>query len=968
MAAGVVQGRGILVERLKNQLGTLVSSVEIGIRNNLSSSNVVAETTLAGLLNRIYGWELVNANAIKQNYPGIDLIDIGRNIAVQVTSTRTVEKVRHTLTEVGKQDAVYARLIVLVITNEAPTPGMKNCTVPEYSGSMEIWNIPDLLRAAMGLDADALSVIIEYMEKELGSVVAKVENLPYLELPFSSALQATGFVGREEELALIRDRFHDGDRLVVLTGLGGMGKTELAVRYGREHPGTVYFARFDTSFTRTLANMAQGIRPKLTDDELRLEEGILCKKVLTLLEKSGTQDLLIIDNADSETGTLVDLEKDSGYKKFCDLPLGLLLTTRSDYPRAIQVKPMPEEPLFQIFRNHGAELTETEMRDLIRAVNGHTLTVDLIARTLNGKGWRKVTAEMMLTALRKNDLRGQKYRKVATDYNQSTEHAQIYEHLSVVFDVSGISDVGKNVMRCATLLPEGGMGGELFGTSLREEEQDALELLLERGWLEIRNALLSIHPVIRLVCLTELEPTQTDCEAFLEKLWTQYDQTEYRLAHYSQMAELFALAFDRLGRSNATWLNRSGIIWNTLGQYQAIHDLYLPRLSELEQTLSPDSAELATAYNYYGISLEELGDYFSALTYSEKALAIRQKVLPENDPDTARSYHNVGVVLNFLGNHHKALEYKLSALEILECALDPKHPDLATSYDSVGFAYGALYDHRKALAYHQKALSIREEVLTPGHPDIATSFENYGFTCGELGDHQKALEYLLKALTIRERALPSDHPNLARSYNNIGHIYTSLGNDKKALEYEEKALMIRKRALPPNHPDLARSYNNVGAFHYDLGDHQKALEYQLNSLSIWERTLPPEHLDLGTVYNNVGNTYSASSNHQKALEYKQKALAILEKALPPGHSDLALTYSNTAWTYRKLGDFRKAAEYMRKAANSISRSSLPKKHPDRLEYTKLAEQFEVEARMQQGIEEMKKTPGWGQLPPPFIRK
>lgn len=268
MAAGILEGREILISRLQKQLGTLVSSVEIAGQNNLSSTHVVAETTLAGLLNRVYGWELINANAIKQNCPGIDLVDADRNIAIQVTATRTAAKVRHTLEEVAKSGILYKKLVILTITNSHPTPAMLACTVPGYSGPVEIWNIPDVFRDAKELDSIKLDDLTKYMEAELGPIRERVKELPHLELPPSSALQATGFVGREPELTEIQSRFAQGDRLVILTGLGGMGKTELAVRYGREHPGLVYFVRFDTSFTRTLANMVHGIRPKRTKEIL----------------------------------------------------------------------------------------------------------------------------------------------------------------------------------------------------------------------------------------------------------------------------------------------------------------------------------------------------------------------------------------------------------------------------------------------------------------------------------------------------------------------------------------------------------------------------------------------------------------------------------------------------------------------------------------------------------------------------
>ena len=844
MAPQILEGREVLVSRLKTQLGTLVHSAEIAAQNNLSSSHVVAETTMLGLLNRIYGWELVNANAIRKNFPGIDLIDEKRNLAIQVTATRTAKKVRHTLEEVGKSGVRYDELIVLVLTNMKPTDDMCSCTVPTYSGPMKIWNIPDVFGDAMGLDPFKLDELVRFMEAEVGAIRERVKELPHLDLPPATALPATGFVGREEELAEIRSRFARGDRMVVLTGLGGMGKTELAVRFGQDYPGLVYFVRFDTNFTRTLAHMVHGIRPKLVEAELRLEESILIRKVQLLLERSSPDDLLIIDNADSDTGALADLLNDPGYKLIQDLPLRLLITTRSDAPRSIPVAPMPEGPLCRIFQNHGAELTLPEMQALIRAVNGHTLTIDLMARTLNGRGWRKVTAEMMLSALRDNTLAHRKYRKIATDYNQSTDQAQIYEHLSAVFDISGMPEVSRQVMRCAALLPESGMEGECFGMSLPEPEQDALDDLLERGWLEMKHGLLTIHPIIRLVCHTELKPTGPDCEAFLVCLWTRYDPTQYCPDQYSQMAELFTLAHDRLGESHCRWLNYSGILLNAVLQHQRLHDLYHPRLSALEEALPSNSTDLATAYNYFGIALNKLGRYSDALAYGQKALTIQQTELPEDHVELAYSYNNVGNAHGSLGNYQKALEYQRKAHEILKKVLFPEHTDLATSYNNVGGTYGDLGDHRMALEYKQKALAIREKALPPEHPDLASSYNNVGYTYGELGDHRKALEYQQKALAIREKALPPDHPDLAQSYNNVGYTYGDLGDHRKALEFSLKALAIREKALPQEHPDLARSCNNIAWTYHDLGDFQSAARFMSRAADIISRSsLPKAHPD-----------------------------------------------------------------------------------------------------------------------------
>lgn len=60
---------------------------------HLLNVNTVMETFCMHLLNMMYGWNLKNANAIKMNFPGIDLIDEENKIVVQVSSEYTSSKI-----------------------------------------------------------------------------------------------------------------------------------------------------------------------------------------------------------------------------------------------------------------------------------------------------------------------------------------------------------------------------------------------------------------------------------------------------------------------------------------------------------------------------------------------------------------------------------------------------------------------------------------------------------------------------------------------------------------------------------------------------------------------------------------------------------------------------------------------------------------------------------------------------------
>ena len=410
-------------------------------------------------------------------------------------------------------------------------------------------------------------------------------------------------------------------------------------------------------------------------------------------------------------------------------------------------------------------MDDEEKRSLIEAVKGHTLTIDLIARTL-ADNWEPVTTEEMLDAIEKSTLAEEDFPAVGADYNQDMEQMHIYQRLRSVFRVATIPETEKNILRCSTLLPESGLDVRYFRTALTDEMCKTFPSLGKRGWLSAENGLLTIHPVIRLVCRTELTPTDENCGDFLNRLWEQFDEKKYDHVKYAQLAEVFALAADHLEDWEAKWINRSGRLLGELAQYDTARDLYEKHLSALEERLK-DTEQLTTVYNNLGLSYGKLGD------------------------------------------HRMALEFLLKALEFLEKILPPEHPSLAASYNNVGTTYGDLDDHSKALEYCLKALEIWENVLPPDHPDLATSYNNVGSTYGDLGDHSKALEFKLKALEIQEKVLPPEHPHLAASYNNVGMTFAYMEDFSKAVGYLEKALEIFEKVLSPEHPDIEETKQNL---------------------------------------------------------------------------------------------------------------------------------------------------------------
>ena len=824
------------MERITDALSILTTNVKLHNSRGRTDINKEAEDFYCGLLNIVLGKNLENLNLLEMDFPAIDLADKEGRLCVQVSSTEERNKVDRTLEKffAKELDKQFDRLIVLVIGKKPRyQSGFTTQRGFDFDHERDVWDLPKLLLEIEKLDEEKRSDVDQYLSARVNTGVGKKQ---YPDLPLRTALEGDAFVGRGAELAEIDRRFQT-EQLLFLTGLGGMGKTELAVRYARDYVQAkgyqVYQVLFSDTLTQTLLN---NVAPNVPDlDTRNMSEKEILRRTVDALNRSGPKALLILDNADQ--ANLTALRRDLSVLK-----LKVLVTTRQDVEHSVDVAQLHQEELHRLFAQHEAKVTPEEMDALIEAVDGHTLTVDLMARALR-PGFRAATAEKLLKNLSDSSVK-----KVPSAYPGRAEQARINEHLRAVFRVLELSDEEKVLLHFATLLPESGMDGELFLQPFEEDLGDALNDLIQGGWLLWKDDLLRIHPVIRLVCIEELSPTVENCRDFLRWFRGQHDQTTYDTAKFSHIAALYETASEVLQEKNGLWANEAGYLWLVLMESRR------------------------------------------ALTCNHRAVALLEQNAP-NSQGLAAAYSNLGSTYGHLGDQVKALEYKLKALAIREQILPPTHPSLATSYNNVGTTYGDLGDHKKALEFKLKALSIWEQVLPPTHPDLARSYNNVGGTYGDLGDHAKALEFKLKALAIREQVLPPTHPDLAQSYNNVGSTYGHLGDQEKALEYLLKALSIREQVLPPTHPDLAASYNNVGSTYGDLGDHKKALEYKLKALGIQEQSLPPDHPYNVFCRSNIAVTYARMEDFIRADEYMRRALDSAERSMR-GHPKLEM--------YRKM--------------------------------------------------------------------
>ena len=97
-----MEQRKIAFDNISRFLAITRYDIEQHQHINDQSLNIHGENWFRDIFNFIYDLKLINANSLSSNYPAIDLVDNTNNIVYQITTTKTKDKVEHTLTKIAE--------------------------------------------------------------------------------------------------------------------------------------------------------------------------------------------------------------------------------------------------------------------------------------------------------------------------------------------------------------------------------------------------------------------------------------------------------------------------------------------------------------------------------------------------------------------------------------------------------------------------------------------------------------------------------------------------------------------------------------------------------------------------------------------------------------------------------------------------------------------------------------------------
>ncbi|WAO94547.1 AAA domain-containing protein [Fusarium falciforme] len=746
-----------------------------------------------------------------------------------------------------------------------------------------------------------------------------------------------------------------GSHSAALWGLGGSGKTQIALDYAyrrcdADDECCVFWVHADNEAT-FLADY-KTIGKKLGVDE-RLEGSDLLDVVRSGIE-ARSKWVMIVDNADDlRLFGVGQQEKGEGTKENENLrkyvprtSQGTVLWTSRDAhitgtlvgaPRSIEVRAMAMDEATTLLaraRDDPSTSKEARVDTLLEELQCLPLAISQAGAYMRRMS---MTTEQYLGRLRQGQSRWEVLKMSDADRHRrpevpnsvletwriSTERIRVesemsYGILHVIAYVDSQDIPHELVMAVANRYSVSDKGPTRQATEL--EVLKAITRLKEFSFLSQRQTedggrSYEMHKLVQeavrygLVVRDSMETTMGKAP-WVESKPSEPENDE---AYYSGMA--LQVVDDLFPPSEPT-------SWGRCEQY-VTHAIRVGEWAEVSGTEIETAALLQRVSRF----LYDGGRWREKEPVDKRALDLRREALGEKHLDTIGSMANLGATYHAQGLYDEAEKLKDEALKLRRVMFGEKHPDTISSMANLAATYHAQGRHGEDEEIAVKVLDLRREVLGEKHPDTISSMADLAATYHAQGRYDEAEEIAVKVLGLRREVIGEKHPDTIGSMANLGATYHAQGRQGEAEEIAAKVLDLRREVLGEKHLDTIRSMADLGATYHAQGRYDEDEEIAVKVWGLRREVLGEKHPDTIRSMADLAATYHAQGRYDEAEEIAVKVWGLRRDVLGEKHPDTIGSMADLGATYHAQGRYDEAESIYLKVLD-LRREMLGEKHPD----------------------------------------
>ncbi|KAH0837138.1 Pfs, NB-ARC and TPR domain protein [Fonsecaea pedrosoi] len=707
---------------------------------------------------------------------------------------------------------------------------------------------------AAGFAKELLAIV---KPAEVMSVKQAAEVMKYnlgLNLYDAPDMNEDFFIGRQSEIHRMEsilqpqsDTVDSRRKVLVLGGMGGIGKTQLAISYAKRHRSdysSVFWlnATSEVSLQTSLRNVAHRVLPPETVGKLDGEQ-IRVSISNWLSEHDNTRWLLIFDNYD-------DPDEYSLHTYFSYVAQGSVIVTTRQPGRVngveVRVQSMSKEDdsLRILATRSGRDNAESDQ------------DARLLAQRLEGHPLALATAGAFLS-------------QSSISFGQYLR--QYHARWKVIDSMEALPEYPSRTLY---------MTWTLSFTRIEQQCPRAAHLLRFLAYLDHQDVWFQLFTRVqgdnRPAWFTELAGDECVFEDTMHIL-TRYCLVE---AHYQT---------------------------GSYSLHVCVHDW---TLEGLNQPIDARQYWLAFDCVASHVDKDENWDHLSTIRYrpitrhAERLVHGRFRTAA-NRNDSVRIRLDAMVLLAQLLRYqvrfNAAEQMYIQALQGYEEALGPDHISTLDTVNDLGGLYNVQGKLVEAEKMFVRALQGFEKVLGPDYILTLDTVNNLGLFYNAHGKLVEAEKMFVRALQGFKKALGPDHILTLNTVNNLGRLYIAQGKLVEAEKMCVRALQGFKKALGPDYISTLDTVNNLGLLYIAQDKLVEAEKMFVRALQGCEEILGPDHISTLHTVNNLGLLYTAQDKLVEAEKMCVRALQGCEEVLGPDHLSTLYAVGSLGLLYNAQG-------------------------------------------------------------------
>jgi tetratricopeptide (TPR) repeat protein len=679
--------------------------------------------------------------------------------------------------------------------------------------------------------------------------IPAVWNLFYSRNPY--------FVGREHLLNDLHRGFAaqaNARRRQVLVGVGGVGKTAIAVEYAYANAADYDIIWWVRAETRSMMAVDMGaLAARLTSDGRLIDDIADAWRIARRLLEQRDRWLLIFDNAQRSEDLAEFLPRN---------PAGRVLVATSN----MSWEPASEALLVDRWtRRESLDFLNRRLADAGGAGSGEV-------------------ADKLSAAL--SDLPLALEQAAATiEQTQTTPAEYLADFENYWAELLG---KGRPVGSYSTAIA---MAWELSFRKIEQIDPEAADLLMLCSFFAPGEIPLWMIHEASSQLPSDLANVAADPAALHNALATLEKFSLVRVTDkwISIHGVLAALTQDRMdGQARSEWAMSALRVATSAFPYDSQDHLTWPRCAQtLPHVLSAamnaqragllpgETAELLSKVGRY---LLKMANYTEAQSVLELALPLAQSTFGRASGPAADVANNLGRVLHHKGDLQRASEMLEWALSVDQSIYGDSDPHWATTANNLAMTLAVCGKPREARTQFERALEIYQSHYHGDHPKIASVMNNLGFVLAQLGETATARQRFERALMITEETAGQTHPQAACIAVNLADVYRSENRHDEARRLYERALRIDENAFGSSHPSVARDLSRLGHLHRQLGDQPAAVRHLERALAVAESCYGPDQQQIAPFLNDLGHALKDADEPKRASEYFRRVAALRRKS------------------------------------------------------------------------------------------